>query len=414
METLKTAHPLLATLPEEEQQFIAQLVADYHLTFQTTRNLIIAACDLMLWQEAPLSSRMSGFEPKGQGKQLAKHVSDFLLKPVDDLRKAPTNYSYSTPPDFLPIKEHVIFSPGKENIFGSCPCPPDGEQVRCCNLKTLDVIKQCGFACSYCSIQSFYHKNSITIPQNLKERLETLDIGNTWHIGTGQSSDSLLYGNDYGTLDALIAFAHQHPDVIIELKTKSARIDWLKNCSLPHTIVCTWSLNAPTIITHEEHLTATLEQRINAARAVADAGIPIGFHLHPLVYFSGWEEEYRHVVQMITEHFSAKEVLMISLGTLTFTRSVIKTIRSGGRPGKILQMEMNEAAGKFSYPFHIKETIFSTVYQAFPDSWKTSGPFFYLCMEDPALWKKVFGYEYASNAEFEQAMKNAYRSHLRV
>ena len=34
--------------------------------------------------------------------------------------------------------------------------------------------------------------------------------------------------------------------------------------------------------------------------------------------------------------------------------------------------------------------------------------FFYLCMENQRLWKPVLGYEYASNAEFEAAMKTAY------
>ena len=38
--------------------------------------------------------------------------------------------------------------------------------------------------------------------------------------------------------------------------------------------------------------------------------------------------------------------------------------------------------------------------------------FFYLCMEPHALWSRVFGFEYSSNAEFEEAMKSAYRDKI--
>ena len=38
--------------------------------------------------------------------------------------------------------------------------------------------------------------------------------------------------------------------------------------------------------------------------------------------------------------------------------------------------------------------------------------FFYLCMEDKSLWRECFGYEYASNDEFERAMKSAYMAKI--
>lgn len=68
---------------------------------------------------------------------------------------------------------------------------------------------------------------------------------------------------------------------------------------------------------------------------------------------------------------------------------------------------MVDTNGKQSYPDEIKRLLFSHVYNSFPESWK-SDVFFYLCMESHSFWKPVFGYEYASNIEFETAMKNAY------
>ena len=210
--------------------------------------------------------------------------------------------------------------------------------------------------------QSFYNKGRIQVVGNLQERLEEMTLEeDTWHIGTGQSSDSLLWGNDFGTLDALATLARRYPSTIIELKTKSHRTDWIA-MGLPSNIVATWSLNAPTIIEKEEHLSATLEQRIAAARKAADKGIPVGFHLHPMVWFKGWQDEYRSVIEQVTTTFKPEELVMFSLGTLTFTKAVLRTLRSQGRESRILDMELTGAAGKYSYPLATKQEMFSHAY----------------------------------------------------
>ncbi len=73
-------------------------------------------------------------------------------------------------------------------------------------LLTLDAVRQCGFGCSYCSIQSFYDQQRIYFYSDLPRRLEdlsrSLNRDQLYHIGTGQSSDSLMFGNRHGVLEA--------------------------------------------------------------------------------------------------------------------------------------------------------------------------------------------------------------------
>ncbi len=405
-------HPLFTTLPKSEQTYLQNLHRKYSFSFQEQRQIIETASDLLQWKMGPIERWFDEEkESKAQGKKRTKELVTRLLAKVNEERRRPTNYADFFPSELLPNKcqSTIIHT---EKIMGRCPCPVEGEKTRCCNLKTLDAVQQCAFGCSYCSIQSFYTSGEIKVVGNLQERLEKLELDDdTWHIGTGQSSDSLLWGNDFGTLDALSTLAQRYPQTIIELKTKSHRIDWL-TMDLPSNIVATWSLNAPTIIEKEEHLSATLEQRLSAARKAADKGIPIGFHLHPMVWFEGWEEEYRHVIERVTATFKAEELVMFSLGTLTFTKAVLRTLRSQGRESRILDMELVEAAGKYSYPLDIKQSMFSHAYSCFPKQWKQQGPFLYLCMEDPSLWEPTFGYSYPNDRAFEAAMKKAYKERV--
>lgn len=346
-----------------------------------------------------------------------EEISDRLLysdhlKRMKKERSMPTTYHDFVPDERMPDKYKSLFV-SADKLMGRCPCPVEGEKTRCCNLKTLDVVQQCAFGCSYCSIQSFYNSHEIRVVENLDQRLSSLQLEEgTWHIGTGQSSDSLLWGNDYGTLDALAAFASKNPNLIIELKTKSKRTDYL-DIDLPLNMVPTWSLNAETIIAKEEHLTANLDQRLDAAQRARDRGLLIGFHLHPMVHFDGWENEYGSLIEKLVSRFQSEDLLMFSLGTLTFTKAVLRELRSSQRKTRILDMDLTLTAGKYSYPLETKQKLFSFAYNHFPDSWKQGKPFFYLCMEDPSLWEPIFGYSYPNDRAFEEAMRQSYLGSLK-
>ncbi len=414
---LLASHPLATSLTSEDYEFLIDILSQYHPTYQQIRILIEQAIDLRLWRQNSISivwNESSG--EKFQGKLRFKAIMQDMMHAVSVLRKEPTDYADFTEKPHLSQKIKHVESLGDIRLLGRCPCPVSGEKTRCCNLQTLDVVQQCAFACSYCSIQSFYHKDEIVFASNLSERLEQLELPQeTWHIGTGQSSDSLMWGNEHGVLDALVRFAEKHPQVIIELKTKSARTDWIQQINIPRNMIATWSLNAPTIITKEEHKSAALENRIQAARRAADAGILVGFHLHPMVYFKGWEHEYHRVISSIVDNFSPEEVVMISLGTLTFTKEVLRQLRQSNQPSRILQMELSESAGKYSYPAAIKQQMFTFAYSCFPESWKSAqAPFFYLCMELPELWEPVFGRSYPDNRSFEMDMRIHYEKRVGI
>ena len=207
-------------------------------------------------------------------------------------------------------------------------------------------------------------------------------------------------------LDALFEFAKQNPNVILEFKTKSNNIKYLLENKVPKNIICTWSLNTQTIIDNEEHLTASLDERINAARALANKGILVGFHFHPIVVYKNYLNEYKEIYNRLLDEFNSNEVILISMGTLTFIKPVIKKLHKRQMKTKILQMPFEDINGKKSYPLEVKKEMFRHCYNSFKPWHKDV--YFYMCMEDHSLWKEVFGYEYCSNNQFEDFMLNSY------
>ncbi|MFQ5641041.1 MAG: radical SAM protein [bacterium] len=394
---------LYEKLDPQQRQFIKTTAFRHRFSFQEFRQVVEAARDLAMWGEPGLSEWWGRRDARknSHGTALKKQLLQQLHAYLEDLRKQPKAY----PAEGLPrpsAREKVSLSTNtsEKEIHGMCPVA--SENTVCCNLHTIDAVENCTFGCSYCTIQTFYNENFV-FDSDFTEKLRNIRVQpeRFYHFGTGQSSDSLVWGNRNGILDALCLFAADHPNILLEFKTKSDNIRYFLDHAVPKNIVCSWSLNTPTIIDNEEHFTARLEQRLLAARHVADKGIGVAFHFHPMVYYQGWEHDYPQIATHLTAHFSSDEVLFISFGSVTFIKPVIKKIRSHGHSTKMLQMEMvSDPHGKLTYPDEIKINMFKTMHKAL-QPWQ-SKVFMYLCMEKASIWEKSFGYVYPNNEEFER------------
>ena len=121
-----------------------------------------------------------------------------------------------------------------------------------------------------------------------------------------------------------------------------------------------------------------------------------------MVHYRGWENDYETLIRKVLAMFSSEEVALVSFGTLTYIKSAIKNLRLKGLSSKVLQIPLEETAGKLSYPQQIKNELFQTAWHAFAP-WHDS-VFFYLCMENRELWQSVFGFCHDNNNAFEEAL----------
>ena len=404
-------------LDSEDQNFIKEQAYRYQCSHQDLRKIIEMALELKQWQRGPLSkiwpSSLIVAGHDNNRPQQKKKILIELDRVFLGLKQSGEKYTTPCAPQALTQTFKVL--PQQEQADGKIMglCPVASPKTLCCNLQTLDVIMNCAFDCSYCSIQTFNDDKIISYKANILEQLKkiTFDAEKIYHIGTGQASDSLFLGNKENILGQLMDFARANPNVILEFKTKSDRIEFFLQEKIPRNVILTWSLNPQIVIDHEEHKTASLEQRLKAAEQVANKGILVGFHFHPMMFYNQASEDYANIAQRISKSFDPSGVAMVSMGALTFTKKTMNYIRTRPIQSKILQMPMEEVAGKFSYPEKIKIDLFHGLYQNFK-SWHEK-VFFYLCMEESHLWPPVFGHKHADNEDFERQMKKSYMGKIK-
>jgi spore photoproduct lyase len=66
---------------------------------------------------------------------------------------------------------------------------------------------------------------------------------------------------------------------------------------------------------------------LKAARALANAQIKIGWHIHPILHFEGFEKDYFDLGTRLRAEFNPEEIVAFSLGTLNFIKSHLQKVR---------------------------------------------------------------------------------------
>lgn len=381
--------------------------AEYRFTFQEKKQLGDMARDLEMWDERPLAELWEDAEaetgPQIRGPQRRKILLAKVKKAFLALRARPAVLKETRA---QPRRLRTVLKTSERKIHGNCPVA--SAETVCCNLRTIDAVENCPLGCSYCAIQTFYGTTAY-FDGDLRAKLRAIELNpyRLYHFGTGQSSDSLAWGNRFGLLDDLCGFAEGHPNVMLELKTKSDNIGYFEKHAVPRNVVISWSVNPEEVARSEEHFCAPVAARLGAARKAASLGIPVGFHFHPVVCYEGWKTGYENLGRSLLDLFRAEEVAFVSFGMMTFTKPVIRAIRKRGGPSRVLQMDLAPAPhGKLSYPEDVKAEMLGALTAVF-QPWKGQ-VFTYLCMEPPSLWNRVFGFHYASNETFEQELNQSF------
>lgn len=298
--------------------------------------------------------------------------------------------------EFNLSKRRLLIKKFAGQFFKRCPGSTQKKTLTCCNYYVLNLGSQCHFNCSYCYLQSYLNNRSTIIYSNLSDAINELAEMSKLHgslpfrVGTGEIIDSL--GLDPLTLysRALIEAFRQWPAWTLELKTKSNFVDQFLDVEHAGNVVVSWSVNTDTITRQEEHGTAALSERLEAAQKCVARGFKVAFHIDPMINYKDWEKDYLDLAKQIATQFRPEDVHVISLGTLRFQPEQRHLMRERfGMKSLVTSAEMFQSNnGKMRYDSKLRQGMYEHVLKAF----KTHDPAWklFMCMETPETWINTF------------------------
>lgn len=299
--------------------------------------------------------------------------------------------------EFNQSKKRLMICPFPGQFFKRCPGATQKKTLTCCNYFVLNLGSQCNMNCTYCYLQSYLNSPVTKIYSNIEQafvelaEMAKLHANLPYRVGTGEITDSLsldplsLYSRQ------LIEFFRSYPAWTLEFKTKSNLVDQFLDVPHVGNVTVSWSVNPQNVIESEEFGTASLEQRLTAAKKCLDKKFNLAFHIDPIIYHPDWKKNYSVLVDKITTEFLPHQVQVISLGTLRFQpeqRHLMK--QRFPMTSMVNQAEMfQSASGKMRYDQNLRSEMLKFVLELFhknSQDWKV-----FFCMETPETWISSYG-----------------------
>lgn len=292
--------------------------------------------------------------------------------------------------EFEKSKRQLLITPFKGSFFKRCPGSRPG--LLCCNYFVLNFGAQCDMNCSYCYLQSFINAPALTLYSNLDRAFEELEAmgpelaRQKVRIGTGETVDSLSLDRLTLFSHRLIAFFRERPNWTLEFKTKSADVDQFLDVEHAGNVLVSWSINPQFIISSEEHGTASLSERLNAAEKCLAKGFSVAFHIDPMIWHPEWKKNYDTLIDELLVRFRPDQIPYLSLGALRFQPEQRHLMRERfGMDSWVTRAEVFTGSdGKLRYDQSIRQEMFEHVLNRFKQAdpqWRI-----FLCMETPETW----------------------------
>src|SRR4030095_1917888 len=341
---------------------------------------------------------------------LRRSLPDTPIEIVEDLAQL-TKGDSRIDDSFGAAKRKLYLARHRGDFFKKCP-GSDGQV--CCNYFVINFASNCPMDCSYCYLQEYLADNSsLRVFGNVNDLIDEADRTLSRHrgflfaIGTGEITDILALDPYTGMVADLIPYFARQPNVLLELKTKSDCVDGLLDLDPKGRVVAAWSMNPQCVIDQDEHNTATLDERLRAARRCQDAGYRLGFHFDPMIEYPGWETDYQNMLEQTFATIDGRRIACLSMGVLRNTPGLKRMMRARFPQSTLLtgeQVLCPDGKLRYFYPQRIE------MYRKMVSWIRRHAPTakIYLCMESREVWQQVFGFAPACEKELGNQMAPAY------
>ena len=275
---------------------------------------------------------------------------------------------------------------------------PGTKAYRCCGYRVINIGMGCPMDCVYCILQAYLNNPYLSFFVNTDELFSELTAkidaydGPVMRIGTGEFTDSMALDRITGLSRPLVEFFAGRKDGILELKTKSAYVESLRDLDHNGRTIMAWSLNGASVAGRDEIRAATLDQRLHAAAQCAQWGYRLAFHFDPIIAYPDCEREYREIIEKLFNTVPADRIAWISIGALRYIPSLKQIGTSRFPHSPIYYQEFIEGMdGKQRYFRDMRVKLYKAIYNELKPR-SAARTCIYFCMESDEIWQEVMGF----------------------
>ncbi len=210
-------------------------------------------------------------------------------------------------------------------------------------------ILGCLYDCEYCYLSGMYNSANSVFFVNTGDFFDAVlpYLNKPTLIAISYDTDTLAIESLTSHTKEWIEFAQKHPNLHLEVRTKSANFKSIKNLTCNDNIVLAWTLSPQKIIDLYEHKTPSLEKRLSSIKEAIDAGWRVRVCIDPVIYNEDFNELYPPLIDKLFTTIDAEKLFQLTLGSFRMSSTHLK---------KIKKLRRSDIA---FYPYEVKDNIVS-------------------------------------------------------
>jgi spore photoproduct lyase len=200
-------------------------------------------------------------------------------------------------------------------------------------------MQNCLYDCEYCYLQGMYNSAHLVLFVNQAEmheavRRKAAELGELY-LCIAYDNDLLAMESKLGLVAEWVEALRAHPEVTVEVRTKSANFAALRELAPASNVVLAWTVSPDSLIRRFEARTPLLEARLRAATQALQAGWRTRLCLDPLLPVEGWREQYASLFASLDEAGLWDKLNDTSYGTFRMNKDYLRQARKA-RPESVL------------------------------------------------------------------------------
>lgn len=226
-------------------------------------------------------------------------------------------------------------------------------------------VMNCIYDCEYCYLKGMYPSGHLVVFVNLEDYFRAVAQKLREHpvyLCVSYDSDLAALEKLLGTCELWTEFAAKHPDLTIEIRTKSANgAMWDRQEPLPN-IVYAFTLSPQRIVEQSEHQTPSAQARVSCAVEGMAKGFPVRLCFDPMLYCADWQQEYGSLLQQIDRELEERQMTWeqvrdVSVGTFRISKEYMRILRAKEPDSLVTQFPYENVDGVYQYPPKLKQQM---------------------------------------------------------
>ena len=227
------------------------------------------------------------------------------------------------------------------------------------------LMFNCVYNCEYCYLQGMYPSANIVVFVNVEDYFKATrkvirDRSNPsqpLYLCISYDTDLLAFESIVPYCRGWIEFAHAEPDLLVEIRTKSAAYRTIRDISATDRVILAWTLSPEPVAERYEQGAAPLRQRLDAVQSALEDGWPVRLCFDPVLAVPSWESIYGDLIEEVVRRIDPSAVRDVTVGVFRMAKDHFQRMKRQRQDTPLLYGGYVQEGTTVTYPDDRREEM---------------------------------------------------------